>query len=85
MVPPLPGPIRQAVMLGGTTAVLGGGVWHPGNHVMVAAGVADSRESALAYIRRLVTKLRTPSIRYTALVRPSQRGDQRGSRRPCRF
>lgn len=45
--------IEKAAMLGGTTAVSGGGVWLPGNHVMRAAGIDDSREDALAYIRRL--------------------------------
>ena len=45
--------IEKAPMLGGTTAVSGGGVWLPGNHVMKAAGVSDSREGALAYIRRM--------------------------------
>ena len=40
-------------MLGGTTAVSGGGAWLPGNHLMEKAGIADSREDALAYIRRL--------------------------------
>ena len=45
--------LEKSGMLGGTTAVSGGGVWLPGNHVMAAAGIADSREDALAYIRRL--------------------------------
>ena len=45
--------IEKADMLGGTTAVSGGGVWLPGNHVMAAAGIEDSREDALAYIRRV--------------------------------
>jgi 3-oxosteroid 1-dehydrogenase len=45
--------LEKSDMLGGTTAVSGGGVWLPGNHVMAAAGIADSREDALAYIRRL--------------------------------
>jgi succinate dehydrogenase/fumarate reductase flavoprotein subunit len=45
--------LEKADMLGGTTAVSGGGVWLPGNHVMRAAGIEDSREDALAYIRRL--------------------------------
>src|SRR5262245_1316760 len=40
-------------MLGGPTAVSGGGVWLPGNHKMAEAGIDDSREDALAYIRRL--------------------------------
>jgi succinate dehydrogenase/fumarate reductase flavoprotein subunit len=40
-------------MLGGTTAVSGGGVWLPGNHKMAEAGIDDSRDDALAYIRRV--------------------------------
>jgi succinate dehydrogenase/fumarate reductase flavoprotein subunit len=45
--------VEKEPMLGGTTAVSGGGVWLPGNHVMAAAGIEDTREDALAYIRRL--------------------------------
>ena len=45
--------VEKEPMLGGTTAVSGGGVWLPGNHVMRAAGVEDSREEALAYVRRV--------------------------------
>jgi len=45
--------LEKAAMLGGTTAVSGGGVWLPGNHVMLAAGIEDSRDDALAYVRRL--------------------------------
>lgn len=45
--------IEKAPMVGGTTAVSGGGVWLPGNHVMKAAGVEDSREKALGYVQRL--------------------------------
>lgn len=51
--------LEKADMLGGTTAVSGGGVWLPGNHVMKEAGYDDSREDALAYIRR-VTNGREP-------------------------
>jgi 3-oxosteroid 1-dehydrogenase len=45
--------LEKADMLGGTTAVSGGAAWLPGNHVMEKAGIADSREDALAYIRRV--------------------------------
>ena len=45
--------VEKADMLGGTTAVSGGGIWLPGNHHMAEAGIEDSREAALAYIRRL--------------------------------
>src|SRR4051812_50136711 len=52
--------LEKAGMLGGTTAVSGGGVWLPGNHVMLAAGHEDSREDALAYIRRVTAGGGTP-------------------------
>ena len=42
--------IERADSVGGTTAVSGGGVWMPDNHVH---RVADSREEALAYMARL--------------------------------
>jgi succinate dehydrogenase/fumarate reductase flavoprotein subunit len=45
--------LEKSHMLGGTTAVSGGAAWLPGNHVMEKAGIADSREDALAYVRRL--------------------------------
>jgi len=42
--------VERAASVGGTTAVSGGGVWMPRNHV---SGVDDSREEALAYMARL--------------------------------
>lgn len=37
--------------LGGTTAMSGGCIWVPDNHLMPAIGAHDSREAALAYLR----------------------------------
>jgi succinate dehydrogenase/fumarate reductase flavoprotein subunit len=51
--------LEKAEMIGGTTAVSGGAAWLPGNHLMEKAGIADSREDALAYVRR-VTGGRVP-------------------------
>lgn len=45
--------VEKGPLLGGTTAVSGGVIWIPQNHHMRAAGLADSREEALAYVRRL--------------------------------
>jgi succinate dehydrogenase/fumarate reductase flavoprotein subunit len=39
--------------LGGTTAISGGVVWAPANPWQRAAGICDSPEAALAYLRRL--------------------------------
>jgi succinate dehydrogenase/fumarate reductase flavoprotein subunit len=45
--------LERAEQVGGTTAVSGGVVWVPCNRHMAGLGVADSRDEALAYIRRL--------------------------------
>ena len=45
--------VEKEAMLGGTTAVSGGVAWLPGNHHAVAAGLEDSRQDALAYLRSL--------------------------------
>jgi len=42
--------VERSDSVGGTTAVSGGGVWMPGNHV---SGADDSREEALAYMSHL--------------------------------
>ncbi len=45
--------VEKDKLLGGTTAVSGGGIWLPNNHVMAEAGIPDSREAALTYIERV--------------------------------
>ena len=45
--------VEKNEQFGGTTGVSGGVMWIPQNHHMPAAGVDDSREDALAYIRHL--------------------------------
>ncbi|MCF3639280.1 FAD-dependent oxidoreductase [Rhizobium sp. TRM95111] len=43
--------IEKSAWLGGTSAMSGSGVWIPANHVAAEAGVADSRQEAIAYLR----------------------------------
>jgi 3-oxosteroid 1-dehydrogenase len=43
--------LEKAPVLGGTTAISGGGVWIPANHHVGEVGVEDSREEALGYLR----------------------------------
>jgi 3-oxosteroid 1-dehydrogenase len=43
--------LEKADVIGGTTAVSGGGLWIPNNRHMHEEGVEDSREDALEYLR----------------------------------
>jgi 3-oxosteroid 1-dehydrogenase len=43
--------LEKTELVGGTTAVSGGGLWVPLNHHAAEAGVADSRDDALTYLR----------------------------------
>ena len=43
--------LEKAGVLGGTTAMSSAGTWVPGNHHMKAAGLEDSPEETLTYIR----------------------------------
>ena len=43
--------LEKAAVLGGTTAMSGAGIWIPANHHMRAAGIEDSSDEALAYLR----------------------------------
>ena len=45
--------LEKASTIGGATAVSGGVVWVPNNHHMSEVGIADSRDEALAYTKRL--------------------------------
>ncbi|MBI3976997.1 MAG: FAD-dependent oxidoreductase, partial [Chloroflexi bacterium] len=45
--------LERAPVFGGTTAWSGAIMWVPNNPLMKAAGLEDSREAALTYIRRL--------------------------------
>src|SRR5215467_7723769 len=43
--------IEKSDQYGGTTAISGGGVWVPCNHLMAAAGGSDDFETALTYLK----------------------------------
>ena len=42
---------EKSELIGGTTAMSGGCIWVPNNHLMRAAGLHDSADDALGYIR----------------------------------
>ena len=48
--------LEKTEVLGGTSAMSGAGTWIPANHHAAAAGIADSAEEALAYIRAAAPK-----------------------------
>jgi 3-oxosteroid 1-dehydrogenase len=43
--------LEKSSVYGGTTALSGGGIWVPCNHLMIQAGLDDSPEEALAYLQ----------------------------------
>ena len=43
--------LEKSGLVGGTTAMSGGGVWVPCHHHQASIGATDSREEALDYIR----------------------------------
>jgi 3-oxosteroid 1-dehydrogenase len=45
--------VERTDMVGGTTAVSGGGIWIPANHHMHDVGAVDSREEAIMYCKSL--------------------------------
>jgi succinate dehydrogenase/fumarate reductase flavoprotein subunit len=47
------GLFEKSDMVGGTTAMSGGIIWMPNNHLQEAAGVVDSRQMALEYLDSL--------------------------------
>jgi succinate dehydrogenase/fumarate reductase flavoprotein subunit len=47
------GLFEKSELIGGTTAMSGGIIWMPNNHLQAEAGVQDSREQALAYLDAL--------------------------------
>jgi succinate dehydrogenase/fumarate reductase flavoprotein subunit len=50
--------LEKSGFIGGTTAMSGGGIWAPANSFMRAAGDDDSPESALEYLRPLMSQSR---------------------------
>ncbi|MES2262801.1 MAG: FAD-dependent oxidoreductase [Pseudomonadota bacterium] len=46
--------VEKCGLYGGTTAISGGGIWIPCNHLGEAAGASDNLEQALTYVRACV-------------------------------
>ncbi|MCX7150992.1 MAG: FAD-dependent oxidoreductase [Proteobacteria bacterium] len=46
--------LEKAPVFGGVTAISGGGLWIPCNHVAARAGIADSHEKAMTYFQHCV-------------------------------
>lgn len=61
--------IEKSGWLGGTSAMSGSGVWIPANHIAAAAGIPDSKEEALAYLRAVLPEtLEKEDARHRAFV-----------------
>src|SRR5262245_33707831 len=59
--------LEKAPRLGGVCAYSGGEVFVPCNHLQRAAGVQDSREAALAYLRFLAAGYAAPALQEALL------------------
>src|SRR5690606_36554824 len=46
--------LEKTAWIGGSAAISGGGIWIPCNHLAREAGLKDSPEEAIAYVRALV-------------------------------
>ena len=46
--------IEKSALWGGTSALSGGGVWIPNNHLMQRDGIDDSFDAALAYMEATI-------------------------------
>jgi len=46
--------LEKERLIGGSTALAGGGMWIPNNHLMQAAGVPDSTDEAFKYLDGVV-------------------------------
>ncbi|MEO8697002.1 MAG: FAD-dependent oxidoreductase, partial [Acidimicrobiales bacterium] len=47
--------LERTDRLGGTTTYSGGALWIPNNRLMAEAGIKDSRDDALTYLRTLTS------------------------------
>ena len=45
--------IEKTALYGGSSAMSGGSLWIPNNHLMTAAGVNDSPKDALTYLKHI--------------------------------
>jgi 3-oxosteroid 1-dehydrogenase len=59
--------IEKAALYGGSTAMSGGSIWIPNNHLMVQAGLRDSPQEAFTYLKT-ITAGRVPEERLRAYV-----------------
>src|SRR5690348_1292042 len=58
--------VEKAGTFGGSTARSGGGVWAPNNDVLAAAGIADTKEQAAAYLAHIAGEV-DPELRQAFL------------------
>ncbi len=60
--------LEKTELYGGSTAISGGGIWVPNNHLMTEAGIKDSMDNARTYMKNTVGN-RTSEERQEAFLR----------------
>ncbi len=59
--------LEKTELYGGSTAISGGGIWVPNNHLMAEAGIEDSADKARTYMKHTVGD-RTPQVNQEAFL-----------------
>ncbi len=79
------GLFEKSDLVGGTTSMSGGVVWMPNNHHMREAGLADSRDDALAYLHALSPGLLDSDLAASFVDNGPQALRWLEEHTPCRF
>ena len=77
--------LEKSNMFGGTTSISAGIIWIPNNIHSLDAGVQDSRDAALTYLRRITMGLENMELLHSYLDEGPKMVEYIGSHTPVRF
>ena len=77
--------LEKSSMLGGTTSISAGVIWIPNNIHSRNAGVQDTREAALTYLRRITMNVEDNGLLHTFIDEGPKMIDYIGTHTPVKF
>ncbi len=77
--------LEKSSKFGGTTSISAGVIWIPNNIHSLEAGVQDSREAALTYLRRITMEVENMDLLHTFLDEGPKMVEYVGTHTPVRF